>query len=332
MTSVIHDQPRPEVDAGPSWADGPAQEVLPYGAPQLDWHEVRRTGIGGSDALAALGLSPWSSPYKLWLDKSGRLPPAPATGRMAWGHRLEPLAADWFAELHGKTLGTTGTWRHPVPLYAAEDGRVWWMLCNPDRYVHGERAGVEIKTVDANSPDVPVWLGGVVPDYPQGQAQWCMGVTGADGWYVVAVVDGCSEPIVDYVARDDDLIADMREAAADLCRNHLATDIPPPVDGSAGTEAALGKAALARAADEVEVELGVEGGLLLMRRRELKAQLKAATAELREVENGLKAPLVAAGAEYGLIGGRRRARLPRRSRAGYTVAPCEYVELREVTK
>ncbi|MEV7331359.1 hypothetical protein [Micromonospora sp. NPDC093244] len=48
-----------------------------------------------------------------------------------------------------------------------------------------------------------------------------MGVTGALGWYVVAVVDGCNEPIVEYVARDDDLIAELREAPAQFCGDHL---------------------------------------------------------------------------------------------------------------
>lgn len=352
MTST---QTRPEatsLNPPPGWASSGSVEVLPYGAPRRDWHATRLTGIGGSDALAALNLSPHSNPYKLWLDKSGRLPPFEARGRMAWGNRLEPLVADWFAEVHGKTLGTTGTWRHPVPLFQTidpcpcgedmiaaaghadhcegPDTYVRWMLANPDRYVIGENAGVEIKTVAAQAPDAKLWNRGEAPDYPLAQAQWCMGATGALGWYIVAAVDGCQEPIVNYVTRDDDLIADMREGAAQLVNDHLYPDVPPPADASAATSEALAAAALARVTDATTIDMPDGADALVARRVDLKARIKALDAELREVENSIKAPLVEAGAEYGRIGGRVALRLAKRRRAGYTVKPGEYVELRKV--
>lgn len=37
-----------------------------------DWLAIRRTGIGGSDAAAAVGLNPHMSALELWLDKTGR--------------------------------------------------------------------------------------------------------------------------------------------------------------------------------------------------------------------------------------------------------------------
>lgn len=336
----------------PGWANSGSVEVLPYGAPRLDWHATRMTGIGGSDALAALNLSPYSNPYKLWLDKSGRLPPYEPRGRMAWGNRLEPMIADWFAEIHGKTLATTGTWRHPVPLFTAIDPcscgedmiaaaghadhcegpgtYVRWMLANPDRYVVGENAGVEIKTVAANAPAAKLWKRGDIPDYPLAQAQWCMGATGADRWYVVGAPDGCDEPIVQCVTRDDDLIADMREAAAQLVNDHLYPDVAPPADPSSATSEALAAAALARATDAGTIDMPDGAGALVDKRVDLKARINALGVELREVENTLRAPLVEAGAEFGRIGGRIALRLARRERAGYTVKPGNYVELRKV--
>lgn len=64
-----------------------------------DWLAVRRTGIGGSDAAAAVGLNPYMSALELWLDKTGRgdgMPrPAPddTTSPTYWGTLLEPIVA-----------------------------------------------------------------------------------------------------------------------------------------------------------------------------------------------------------------------------------------------
>jgi putative phage-type endonuclease len=37
------------------------------------WHDWRRKGIGASEAAIILGISPWSTPYELWLEKTGRV-------------------------------------------------------------------------------------------------------------------------------------------------------------------------------------------------------------------------------------------------------------------
>lgn len=37
-----------------------------------DWLEVRRTGIGSSDAAAAIGLNPYQSQLELWMQKTGK--------------------------------------------------------------------------------------------------------------------------------------------------------------------------------------------------------------------------------------------------------------------
>ena len=36
------------------------------------WLDVRKGGIGSSDAAAAVGLNPYKSPLELWLEKTGR--------------------------------------------------------------------------------------------------------------------------------------------------------------------------------------------------------------------------------------------------------------------
>ena len=54
-----------------------------------DWLQVRRSGIGGSDAAAALGLSPWKSALELWQEKvSGQRQPTQENEAMIWGRLM----------------------------------------------------------------------------------------------------------------------------------------------------------------------------------------------------------------------------------------------------
>lgn len=57
-----------------------------------DWLDWRGTGIGGSDAAAVLGCSPYETPLGLWLFKLGRKPPKPDNPGMKRGRDLEEPA------------------------------------------------------------------------------------------------------------------------------------------------------------------------------------------------------------------------------------------------
>ena len=41
-------------------------------AERAAWLAERRSGIGGSDIAAILGLSPWKTAVDVWLDKTGQ--------------------------------------------------------------------------------------------------------------------------------------------------------------------------------------------------------------------------------------------------------------------
>ena len=41
---------------------------------RAEWLNWRRTGLGGSDIAAVLGLSKWRTPWDVWADKKGLLP------------------------------------------------------------------------------------------------------------------------------------------------------------------------------------------------------------------------------------------------------------------
>lgn len=56
-----------------------------------EWLAYRRSMRNASESTAVLGLSPWMSPYQLWLFKTGRAEPV-ANAAMTHGTRLEPVA------------------------------------------------------------------------------------------------------------------------------------------------------------------------------------------------------------------------------------------------
>lgn len=99
----------------------------------------RQTGIGGSDAPAALGLSTWGSAIELYGEKRGELVRPSLDDRpwIRWGQLLEPVIRQQYAERTGRTVRLpTETLRHPK----------WrFMVAHPDGVVAEERRGYEGK-------------------------------------------------------------------------------------------------------------------------------------------------------------------------------------------
>ena len=75
-----------------------------------DWLEVRKQGIGGSDAAAAVGLNPYKSQLELWLEKTGRdaemrkPDPDDEAQPIYWGTLLEPIVAAHYTKRTGNRV------------------------------------------------------------------------------------------------------------------------------------------------------------------------------------------------------------------------------------
>ncbi|MFE6689620.1 YqaJ viral recombinase family protein [Streptomyces sp. NPDC057743] len=259
--------------------------VAPPGLERAEWLRVRRAGIGGSEVAAVLGMSQYVSPREVYLDKVGELPldrpRDPALEEAAfWGHVHEPTVAAVFADRTGlAVVEGPGTLAHVERR---------WMLANVDRYVLAEGEStpsslLEIKTRSAFQLDE--WLAGV-PDGPALQTHWYLAVTGYAHAHVAALLGG-NRLIIHRVERDEGLIEHLVALVGEFWQGVL-DRVPPPVDGSEATERLLGhlydvrpKAVTVADPDEVLP--------LLERRRELKERAARTEAELREVDNSLKA-------------------------------------------
>ena len=199
-----------------------------------DWLAVRRTGIGGSDAAAAVGLNPYMSTLELWLEKTGRadgLPrPSPddTTSPTYWGTLLEPIvAASYTKQTGNRVRRINAVLRHPT---------IPWMLSNLDREVVGVPDVQILECKTAGEFGSRLWREGV-PEYVELQVQHQLAVTGKQAAHVAVLL--CGQALeVHRIERDDALIGQLIELEARFWK-FVQTDTPPPADGSESADRAL---------------------------------------------------------------------------------------------
>lgn len=199
-----------------------------------EWLDVRKRGIGGSDAGAAVGLNPYKSRLALWLEKTGRdagmprIDPHDDSHPAYWGNLLEPIVAAHYSRRTGhKVRRVNAVLQHPDHP---------WMLANLDREVVGtpDVQILECKTTGING--ARLWKDGV-PDYVQLQVMHQLAVTGKQA-ADVAVLIGGQELQIHRIERDEAVI----EQLIDLERQFwyfVEADRAPPADGSDSAEQAL---------------------------------------------------------------------------------------------
>ncbi|HEX7933054.1 MAG TPA: YqaJ viral recombinase family protein [Paraburkholderia sp.] len=202
--------------------------------PRADWLEVRKSGIGGSDAAAAVGLNPYQSMLELWLTKTGRDANLPkpdeddTTEPVYWGTLLEPIvAASYTKQTGNRVRRVNAVLQHPgIP----------WMLANVDREVVGNRSVQLLECKTAGEFGARLWRDGV-PEYVTLQVQHQLAVTGKQAADVAVLL--CGQKLdVHRIERDDALIARLIELEAAFWR-YVETDTPPPADGSESADRAL---------------------------------------------------------------------------------------------
>jgi putative phage-type endonuclease len=205
---------------------GSAVLVGDFEASSPEWHELRKTGIGGSDVAGIVGVSPWSSPFKVWATKTGRLSDEiQQTESMEWGTRLEEVILQKFEENHPDLaiMPSPGTFAHCERP---------WQLANPDAiyFVDGQPAGIiEIKTARYEDD----WANGV-PAYYQTQVQWYASVFGFTGPIHVVVLFSGSK-YREYTLEPDVFGQSVYVAEAEKFLELVRTDTHPEFDGSVAT-------------------------------------------------------------------------------------------------
>lgn len=249
---------------------------------EAEWLELRRRGLGGSDAAAAAGVSRWKSRVTLWADKLGRLAPIEQNEPMLWGKLHEPTLFERFKTLHPEldVRRVEATLQHPDHP---------WMLANVDgvfRDALGHSGLLEIKT--AGHWMARHWEDGIPDDY-QLQVQHYLAVLGPEFRYaIVPVLIGGNHYEERVVYRDDERIAWLIEQERELW-GYVEREEMPPIDGHDSTAATLAEM-WADASDDC-ITLPTSAAELIRIREEAMEAQKAAEMRRAEAENALKAML-----------------------------------------
>ncbi len=194
---------------------------------EQEWLELRRQGIGGSDAAAVLGASPFMTKRDLFYTKLGVEPAEPDESswvRFEIGHLLEDLIARIFAKKTGFPIyPVKKMYRHPV---------YGFILANPD-YFTEDRDGpaiLEIKSTSYFAKD-NWWDGGkeIVPAYYVSQGRHYMAATDMHRVYYCCLYgNSFDDVIIRRIDRDRSYEEELIFHEADFWNGHVVTQIPPP--------------------------------------------------------------------------------------------------------
>ncbi|MBF0260417.1 MAG: YqaJ viral recombinase family protein [Magnetococcales bacterium] len=258
-------------------------EIIPH---SQAWLDARRTGIGGSDIAALLGLHPYKTPTDVYLDKTGQAEHQKAGEAAYWGTVLENIVAQEFADRTGKKIQRVNQILiHPSYQFAIANidraivnpdisGTVRWKndRLTTDQLLECKTANAFLGKLygDEGSDEIP-W------NY-LAQCQWYMGVTGATVCHLAVLIGG--QRFKTYmIERNDQAITDMIEVAAGFWKSNVQAGVAP--DPSTCREAAqkygrhiTGKMAI----------VGVEIAEACMSIAEIQAQMKT----LEREEESLK--------------------------------------------
>lgn len=250
--------------------------ALPVVQGTPEWLALRKTGIGSSDAPVIAGE--FGSVVELWAEKTGLIdreePDEKLAGLFEWGHRLEPVIADWYTDTTGRPLKRANRMlRHPdVP----------WAFASLDRVsaTKGEKRIVELKT------DRWGWkTSEPVPGRVQTQVQHQLWVTGYEVADIAVLVGGSSPRIIE-IPRDDDFIDDLRFLEEEFW-GWVQSKTRPPVDGSENARRVLSVQHPRN--DGALLPASLELDSLAYRLRSARDTAKAMQDEVDTLENAVRA-------------------------------------------
>lgn len=247
-----------------------------------EWLELRRTGIGGSDAGAVMGLNKYATPLSVYLGKKG-LSRFDGNAATEWGNILEaPIRQKAMEELGIKIEAVPGMFTSVAnPFMNANlDGLVF---VDGEAEIAGKTVsglgGHEIKTSrtgDGFAEDE-------IPDSYYCQVQHYMAVTGLEYFVLTVYIMDRYEGRHYVISRNEEFIMRLVKAEEDFWNEYVLADNPPAPTGNES------EADLVKSLPTAEsVQLDAEAEATVERLQELKARIRELEAEKTALEESVK--------------------------------------------
>lgn len=227
------------------------------------FHEQRRTGIGGSDIAAIMGLDPYRGPADVWDEKMGLRPRSAPSRPAQAGLALEPIIRRLYEEATGRRVRrSTRLRRHPKDR---------WLIAHVDGIVEERPAGI----FEAKAPGMRHFAKIKREGLP---AAWILQLqhyllTLGVSWGSYGVLQREQWSFVHFdVERDDELCAEIADRAAAFWVDHVEKMVRPEEGPTPPA-----------------VEIPIQAGEAVMRDDPEWAEAVAALAEAKEIRKAADA-------------------------------------------
>ncbi len=254
--------------------------------PEEEWLEWRRKGIGGSDAAALFGISPFATARDLYYDKLNILPFEENDDNWVQkkiGHLLEDLVAQIFAKKTDfRIYQVKKMFYHP---------KYPFMLADVDYFVElpdGTTAILEIKTTNYNAKD-HWWRDGIeaVPINYETQGRHYMCVMNLDRvFYCCLYGNNFNEVVIRDIKRDYDYEEELIAVEEDFWINNVQKKKEPPYteDGDLILDS-VKKHFDPADPNASAVKLSLSLSSCVLRFTELQAQKKIADSQVKQIKS-----------------------------------------------
>jgi len=242
-----------------------------------EWLNLRKIGLGGSDAAVCCGINKFKSKVQLWLEKTGQFEDTEAGEAAYWGTLMEDVVREEFTKRTGIAVTPINqllqSEEHPF-MIANLDGMCEHPIYGPCIF--------EAKTSSAYRSNE--WEDSL-PDEYLIQVQHYMAVTGAKGTFLAVLIGG-NHFKWQFIERDEELIKMLIQLEAEFW-NHVEECIPPVIDGSDAALTFLNQK-FPNSIPKTQIELPENAAQFIHQYETACAELAKLTEQKQEAENRLK--------------------------------------------
>ncbi len=181
-----------------------------------EWTEWRKQGIGASEVPIVIGISPWSTPYQLWQEKTGRKKSFEGNHVTHRGQELESKARKLYELTALEDMAPQVAIHPKYPI----------CRCSLDGIRADGNLILEIKCPGEETHALA--KAGKLPPYYMAQVQYQLAVTGADSCHYFSFGKDESFALIEVLPdlkQQGELIA----AALHFWDDYILKDIPPPL-------------------------------------------------------------------------------------------------------